>query len=190
MTDEHDATPQPTEPPATESAASESAAVERIKEQRLIEAAPEAVFAVLTDPQGHVAIDSSGMLMGASGERPGAVGDTFEIHMDRESLNDFPLGRYDVTVRIVAFEPGREIAWTVEGLIKPPIGHVFGYRLEPHEVGTQVTSYYDWSEIDPKWRAAGIFPVISAGALRATMGILARVVQSPPDPQTWAERRA
>ena len=28
------------------------------------------------------------------------VGDTFVIHMDRESLNDFPLGKYDVTVRV------------------------------------------------------------------------------------------
>ncbi len=39
-----------------------------------------------------------------------------------------------------------------------------------------MTSYYDWSSIDPDWRAAGIFPVISEGALRATLGILARTV--------------
>ena len=39
-----------------------------------------------------------------------------------------------------------------------------------------MTSYYDWSSIDPDWKAAGIFPVISEGALRATLGILARTV--------------
>ena len=30
--------------------------------------------------------------------------------------------------------------------------------------------------IDPHWREAGIFPVISEAALRATLGILARTV--------------
>ncbi len=39
-----------------------------------------------------------------------------------------------------------------------------------------MTSYYDWSAIDPVWREAGIFPVISEGALRATLGILDRTV--------------
>lgn len=151
---------------------------ERIEVQRTIEADPAAIFAVLCDPQGHVAIDSSGMLQSAEGEPVAAVGDTFVVHMDRESLNDFPeLGRYDVTVTIRAFEPDREIAWTILGRIRPQIGHVYGYRLEPAaDGGTLVTSYYDWSDIDPQWREAGIFPVISEGALRATLGILARTV--------------
>jgi len=33
-----------------------------------------------------------------------------------------------------------------------------------------------WSSIHPHWREAGIFPVVSEGALRATLGILARTV--------------
>jgi hypothetical protein len=98
------------------------------------------------------------------------------VHMDREALNDYPLGRYDVTVSISSYELDREIAWTILGQIRPQIGHVYGYLLEPTEGGTLVTSYYDWSNIDPKWREAGIFPVISEGALRATLGILARTV--------------
>jgi Polyketide cyclase / dehydrase and lipid transport len=152
-------------------------ATERIEVQRTIEAEPEAIFAVLRDPRGHVAIDSSGMLQSADGEPVSAIGDTFVVHMDRESLNDYPeLGRYDVTVQISAFEPDREIAWTILGRLRPQIGHVYGYRLEPAESGTLVTSYYDWSDIDPQWREAGIFPVISEGALRATLGILARTV--------------
>jgi hypothetical protein len=152
---------------------------ERIEVQRTIEAEPAAIFAVLRDPQGHVAIDSSGMLQSADGEPVSAVGDSFVVHMDREALNDYPeLGRYDVTVRISAFEPDREIAWTILGRIRPQIGHVYGYRLEPAAGGTLVTSYYDWSNIDPTWREAGIFPVISESALRATLGILARTVAS------------
>ena len=97
----------------------------------MIEADPAAIFRVLCDPQGHVAIDSSGMLMGATGEPVTAVGDTFVVHMDREALNDYPLGRYDVTVTITALVPDREIAWKVLGRIRPQIGHVYGYRLEP-----------------------------------------------------------
>ncbi len=148
---------------------------ERIEVQRKISADPAAVFAVLCDPQGHVSIDSSGMLMDATGDPVAAVGDTFVVHMDREALNDYPLGRYDVTVNIVAFEPDREIAWTILG--QANIGHVYGYTLEPTEGGTLATSYYDWSEISPEWREANIFPVISEGALRATLGILDRTVR-------------
>jgi hypothetical protein len=148
--------------------------VERIEVERAIPASPPDVFAILTDPKGHVAIDSSGMLMAASGDRVKAAGDSFVVHMDREALNDFPLGLYDVTVKIVKLEPDREIAWTVEGGLK--LGHVYGYRLEAVAGGTVVTSYYDWSSVEQEWKDAGIFPVVPESALRATLGILARTV--------------
>jgi len=147
---------------------------ERLEVQRAIAADPAAIFVVLTDPHGHVAIDSSGMLMAATGDPVRAVGDTFVVHMDREALNDYPLGLYDVTVKIVTYEPDREIAWTIGGQLS--LGHVYGYRLEPIEGGTLVTSYYDWSSVDQSWKDAAIFPVIPESALRATLGILARTV--------------
>ena len=138
---------------------------ERLEVQRAVAASAGEIFAVLTDPRGHVAIDSSGMLMAASGDVVAKAGDTFVVHMDREALNDYPLGLYDVTVEIVTFEPDQEIAWTVHGQLD--LGHVYGYRLEPIEEGTLVTSYYDWSAAeqelegrrhlpgDPGKRAAG-----------------------------------
>ena len=151
---------------------------ERMEVQRTIPADASAIFRVLCDPQGHVAIDSSGMLMDATGDPVTAVGDTFVVHMDREALNDFPMGEYDVTVSITTFEPDREIAWTILGQLRPAIGHIYGYTLEPAGDGTTlVTSYYDWSDIDPVWKEANIFPIMSEGALRATLGILARTVQ-------------
>ena len=152
-------------------------ATRRIEVPRTIDAPPEAIFAVLRDPEGHVAIDSSGMLMSSSGDPVGAVGDTFVVHMDRESLNDYPMGKYDVTVIVTKFEPDALIEWTISGAIQPPIKHLYGYRLEPSEIGTLVTSYYDWSEISEPYRGAGIFPVIPEAALRATLGILARTVE-------------
>ncbi len=147
---------------------------ERIEVERRIAATPAEVFTILRDPQGHVAIDASGMLMAATGEPVAAVGDTFVVHMDREALNDFPLGLYDVIVRIVAFDEDREIAWTIEGAIDPPLRHVYGYRLEPTDGGTLVTSYYDWSDLEPTYRELLTFPIVPESALRATLGILAR----------------
>jgi hypothetical protein len=151
---------------------------ERIEVQRTIPASAHDIFRVLSDPQGHVAIDSSGMLLDAEGARPTGVGDTFTVHMDREALNDYPLGLYDVTVTITAFAVDREISWTVSSeFLQPAIGHVYGYRLEEIDEGTLVTSYYDWSDIDPIWREAKIFPILSETALRATLGILDRTVR-------------
>ncbi|MCT7659586.1 SRPBCC family protein [Mycobacterium deserti] len=150
---------------------------DRIEIARNIAAPAADVFAVLCDPQGHVAIDATGMLQDADGDPVRKVGDSFVVHMDRESLNDFPLGRYDVTVSIREFEQDRLIAWTILGQIRPQIGHVYGYRLEPVADGTLVTSFYDWSDIDPHWREANIFPVVSESALRATLGILDRTVR-------------
>jgi hypothetical protein len=147
---------------------------ERIEVQRAVAASPGEIFAVLTDPAGHVAIDSSGMLMEASGEIVAKAGDTFVVHMDREALNDYPLGLYDVTVEIVTFERDREIAWTIHGQLD--LGHVYGYRLAPIDECTLVTSYYDWSAAGQDWKDAGIFPVIPESALRGTLGILARTV--------------
>lgn len=113
--------------------------------------------------------------MEASGKPVTAVGDTFEIRMDREALNDRPLGLYGVTVTITTLVPDREIAWKIRSTLRPPIGHTWGYSLEPVDGGTLVTSYYDWSDIDPADKA--LFPVVPQSALRATLGILDRTVR-------------
>jgi hypothetical protein len=151
--------------------------VERFEVQRDIAAPPGRIFELLCDPSGHVTIDSSGMLQSAQGDPVRQIGDQFVVHMDRESLNDYPLGKYDVTVIITRYDADALIEWTISGVIQPPIKHLYGYRLEPSDVGTLVTSYYDWSQIDDKYRDAGVFPVIPEAALRATLGILARTVE-------------
>ena len=149
---------------------------------RTIPAEPGRIFALLSDPKGHVTLDSSVMLIDWTGEPATKVGDEFVIHMDREALNDFPMGRYDVTVHITIFEQDREIAWTIQGQIKPQIGHIYGYTLRPaDDGGTVVTSYYDWSTIDPQWKEANIFPIIPESALRATLGILDRTLKHSSD---------
>ena len=166
---------------------SEVMSEQRIEVDRAIAAEPGAIFEILSSPDGHVQIDASGMLMSASGDAATAVGDTFTVHMDRDALRDFDLGLYDVIVVISEFEKDREIAWTIDGQMQPPIGHVYGYRLEPIDGGTKVTSYYDWSDIHENYRelAAEHFPIISETNLRATLGILARTV-APGQPRPGA----
>jgi hypothetical protein len=152
---------------------------ERFEVQRTIPADAAAIYRIVCDPQGHVAIDASGMLQSASGEPAGAVGDTFVIHMDREALGDLPMGKYDVTVTITGYEQDRFITWEVSGEGFPSIGHYYGYRLEPAaDGGTVVTSIYDWSQIGEQWKATGRWPIIPESALKATLGILERTVRT------------
>ncbi len=159
----------------------------RIEVDRLISADPTTIFDILRSPSGHVAIDASGMLMSAEGDAAEAVGDRFLVHMDRDSLRDFDLGEYDVEVIIETFDRDREIAWTIEGTMDPPLGHVYGYRLDAVDGGTRVTSYYDWSNIHEQYEpmVEAIFPVISETNLRATLGILARTA-APGRPRPGA----
>lgn len=152
---------------------------ERFEVQRTIPADAAAIFKIVSDPQGHVAIDASGMLQSASGEPAKALGDTFTIHMDREALGDLPMGKYDVTVTITGYEQDRFITWEVSGEGFPSIGHYYGYRLEPAAGGgTLVTSIYDWSNIGENWKATGAWPIIPESALKATLGILERTVRA------------
>lgn len=147
---------------------------DRIEVTRPIPAPPSAIFDVVRSPAGQVAIDASGMLQSYTGDPAEKVGDRFVIHMDRESLNDVPLGKYDVNVNIILFERDKEIAWDLGPEI--PIPHFYGYRLEALEDGiTNVTSYYDWSKVDGDLKER--FPIVPDSALRATLGILERTVR-------------
>ena len=153
---------------------------ERIEVQRPIPAAAADIFKIVSDPAGHVAIDATGMLQSFTGEPATKVGDEFVIHMDRESLNDFPLGKYDVTVRITTFEQDKEIAWTIVGQIKPPDRSRLrlpprarrGRRDHPRHRVLRLVRHPPASG-----RSADIFPIISELAIRATLGILERTVR-------------
>ena len=160
----------------------------RIEVSRNIAADPATIFAVLASPDGHVQIDASGMLMWAEGEPATEVGDRFHMHMDRDALRDFDLGEYELDVVFTRFETDRAIEWRVDSdFIDPPIGHVYGYELEPIDGGTQVTQYYDWSDIHPQYleTLGPSFPVVPEKALLATLGILARTV-APGKPRPGA----
>ena len=122
---------------------------ERISATRRIAAPAAAIFAIVSDPAGQVAIDGSHMLVAAEdAKRLQAVGDTFTMDMDREALGDLPLGKYQVLNTVTKIEPDRLLEWNVGSAERGPVGHVYGYELAPAGDGaTDVTSYCDWSGI-------------------------------------------
>ena len=151
----------------------------RLELTRSIQAPAAAVFAVITDPVGHVKIDGSGMLVAAQDSAPmTGVGDSFIMNMDREALGDIPLGKYQVRNTVTAFAPDELFEWNVGGVDQPPFGHVYGYRLEPASEGaTLVTLYVDWTGV----RAGSIrdrFPIVPAHMLEKSLDNLDRVVTS------------
>ncbi len=148
---------------------------------RVIAADAAAIFAIVSSPRGHVAIDASGMLQDWTGEPARAVGDEFVVHMDRESLGDLPMGKYDVTVTITGYERDRFITWVVGGRGFPSIGQYSGFGLAPHDdATTTVTSIYDWSAVAADLQQ--YWPVVPLTALKATLGILERTVRQSSVP--------
>lgn len=151
---------------------------ERLAVSREIPAPAAAIFDLVSDPQGHVRIDGSGMLVATSGtQRLSAVGDTFAMAMDRAALGDLPMGEYDVLNTVTRIEPDRLLEWSVGGAGRSPLGHVYGYQLEPLPGGgTRVTSYCDWSDLNPKLRGHITFPVVPAAMMTETLDRLAALV--------------
>ena len=153
---------------------------ERIEVHRRIAASSSTIFGIVSDPEGHVAIDGSGMLVAApDAKRLRAVGDTFDMHMDREPLGDIPLGKYVVRNMVTVFDPDLEIEWNVGAPNIPPLGHVYGFRLTPaKDGGTDVTHYCDWSQLVEAMRKHVKFPVVPGHMLDATLVNLERVATS------------
>ncbi len=104
------------------------------------------LFRIVSDPSGQVAIDGSGMLVAAPDAVPlTAIGQTFDMDMDREPLGDIPdLNRYQVRNTVTNVIPGQLVEWTVGFGDHPPFGHVYGWQVDPvDEHETVVTNYCD-----------------------------------------------
>jgi uncharacterized protein YndB with AHSA1/START domain len=155
---------------------------DRISATRRIAAPASAIFAIVTDPAGHVAIDGSHMLVAAPDARPlVAVGDTFAMDMDREALGDLPLGQYTVLNTVTRIEPDRLLEWNVGSAEHGPLGHVYGYELVPaDDGGTDVTSYCDWSGIPDAIRERITrWPIVPKMALISTLEKLDALAIAP-----------
>lgn len=152
--------------------------VDRHSTSLRVAATPAAIFALLADPATHAAIDGSGMVEAAIDAKPvTAVGDTFDMDMDRTPIGDIPgLVKYKVRNHVTRFEPGRLLEWTTGGLGTPPVGHLYGWQLEPVGEGeTEVTHYCDWSGISDEARGRVSWPVVPLTMLEQTVAKLAQL---------------
>jgi hypothetical protein len=154
---------------------------QRVSATRRIPVASSVLYSIVSDPRGHVDIDGSGMLEAADDATPlTAVGQTFEIAMDRTPLNDIPgLVKYRVCNTVTQVEPGRLIEWTVGGAGQPPLGHVYGWKLDPvSDSETDVTNYCDWTNITPELRARRPdWPIVPVAMLEASVARLEDVAK-------------
>lgn len=154
---------------------------ERVTVTRTIDAPASRLWELVSHPQGHVDIDGSGMLEAAGDARPlTAVGDTFDIKMDRTPLDDIPgLVKYEVRNTVTRIEPESLIEWGIGGKESPPLGHVYGWQLSPAGDGssTHVVHYCDWSNINDQLRAAGrTWPIVPEHMLEQSLDKLERLV--------------
>ena len=155
----------------------------RIAISRIVNAPPSEIFKVVTDPNMQVEIDGSGMLEAAPGStRLEAVGDTFEMEMDREPLGDVPMGKYKVLNTVTRIVPDALLEWNVGSAEQGPYGHVYGWAIA--EVGpgaTEVTNYCDWSDVPENVREH--FPIVPAAMMEKSVEKLADLVDQDPTPQ-------
>jgi hypothetical protein len=151
---------------------------DRVSASRRIAAPAQALFLIVSDPRGHVDIDGSGMLEAAPDARPlTAVGETFDMDMDREPLGDIPgMGKYQVRNTVTQIVPDRLVEWTVGGVDRPPVGHVYGWQLDPvSDTETEVTNYCDWTGISDAMRARREWPIVPVHMLERSVDNLARL---------------
>ena len=145
-----------------------------------IDAAPEAVYAVLADPTSHPAIDGTGWvreaLDTASLTKPGQM---FRMAMHHENHPDKD---YEIANRLEIADAPRSIGWK-PGQASPETGEVgFGgwtwrYDLEPAgTTQTKVTLTYDWSGASPEVREFIPFPPFDQSHLDNSLHHLADLV--------------
>jgi hypothetical protein len=145
----------------------------------VINAPAEAIFAVLTDPAMHAAIDGTGWVRETLDSKPlTAAGQIFRMSMYH--LNH-PDGNYQTANRVQVFDPPRIISWAPgydagDGTLRFG-GWTWRYDLAP--VGpsnTAVTLSYDWSAVPDSIREQIGFPPFPAEHLGNSLAHLAELV--------------
>lgn len=139
---------------------------------RFVAAPPQAIFDLLADPAAHASFDGSGTVDSSRREDPDRLelGSKFGMKMQ---LGPIP---YRMTNEVIEFEEPTSIAWRHFGR------HVWRYRLEEVDGGTEVTEEFDWGAGIAPWvlQLAG-YPDRNARSIEATLERLAaRFEESDP----------
>jgi uncharacterized protein YndB with AHSA1/START domain len=130
---------------------------------RFVAADPQQIFDLLADPSKHALIDGSGTVQASTSDEPVrlALGSKFGMKM-RMGLP------YRITNEVVELDEPTLIAWRHMG------GHIWRYRLEPVEGGTQVTEEFDWRPSRAPWMLRAMqAPTRNRESIEATLDRLA-----------------
>lgn len=157
-------------------------ATDRVSAATTIDAAPDAVFAVLADPTKHADIDGTGWVSEALDRvRIAAVGQVFRMGMYHANHPD---KNYATANLVEVYDPPWVIAWK-PGTASPDTGELrFGgwiWRYDLAATGpsrTTVTLTYDWSEVAPDVREYLRFPPFPHDHLDNSLRHLADLVAS------------
>ena len=157
---------------------------EHVTASTTIEAAPEAVFAVLADPSAHAKIDGTGWVRGSmDGGRITAAGQVFRMAMYHPNHPDKD---YRMANLVEVFDEPRAIGWK-PGTESPETGELsFGgwtwrYDLEATSPSrTEVTLTYDWSAVPSHIREYLQFPPFGPDHLDNSLQHLSDLVDASP----------
>jgi len=152
---------------------------DRVSATTVIAAPPEAIFAVLADPDTHAAIDGTGWVTEPrDGEPLTTTGQVFRMAMYHP---DHPDGRYETANRVQIFDPPRTISWETgydadDGTLAFA-GWFWRYDLVPSGPSTTtVTLTYDWSAVPEPTREHIGFPPFPPEHLTSSLTNLAELV--------------
>jgi uncharacterized protein YndB with AHSA1/START domain len=152
---------------------------DRVSATTVIIAPAEAIFAVLTDPTKHAAIDGTGWVCEPLDRTPlTAAGQLFRMAMYHPNHPD---GTYQTANRVQVFDPPRIIAWEPgydAGDGTPRFGGwTWRYDLTPAgPSSTTVTLSYDWSAVSDSLREHIGFPPFPPEHLGNSLAHLAELV--------------
>ena len=147
----------------------------------VINAPAEAIFAVLTDPAKHAAIDGTGWVRETVDSKPlTAAGQIFRMSMYHPNHPD---GSYQMANLVEVCDPASAISWkpgydTGDGTLAFG-GWTWRYDLTPAgPSSTEVTLSYDWSAVTESIREHIGFPPFPPEHLANSLAHLAVLVRS------------
>lgn len=153
----------------------------QIEASRTVSAPPDRVFALVSDPKQHHAIDGSGFLQGTTSDPITGVGQVFAMEMYSEQL-----GPWRTFNTVTEYEPAAALGWAPDLDPDCPLapklagitlgGHTYTYRLHETGEGTEVRLVYDWSGVsDPRFEA--LCPFVTREQMSTTLDRLADAVR-------------
>jgi len=146
--------------------------------ERVINASPDKVFALLADAGKHASLDGSDSLNHATQEsEPLSKGSKFGMAMrGRKETLFIP---YRTTNTVIEYEPDRRIAWQTTSMGGLVGGRIWRYELSPADGGTLVRESWDVSQDKQKWMiTSGSMPKLTEDGMRATLERIAKLLES------------